>query len=769
MQRYLVFVVWVTSLLLFAHVNTSQVTSTVCEPCAHDHSCGSDECQKKIANCMAAVESGEIHDADQVAGIIPSYLTFDEYRYFSDLIDLVISKEMSHSSSFIDLRAQQTMQGYDYPSARTNCRMFKDQRFFKNSRVEDLLDCAVILLKTNNSDEAFEIVKIAEKKEPSSKDIRGMLLFIDLYPYLEEKKKYEIWPELSSSYEENECDQHFYTNSVLYNCACGLYASLCSISDIPTTFAQRVVMLTEGKPFPSFSAEACGRLLMKVGMWYDAIEKDFNLKNLTASTNITQSEFFSLGVANKLAKIAYSQDRTWEQAQELTRYGFKIAHFRREQSQETAGIVISMGGQVLIAYHGSESCEDWCTDLRLWSVSGNGYGLIDGRVHAGFSDYVKQSWDSLRNALFHGRTTYSAFNPPKIVVIGHSLGGAQAILGSLLLYDFFSDFKPTIYVITFGSPRVMSSTAVTAFPKENIRVIRGHNVVDPAPRFPPYIPWILDYEHVGEEHLIDTFALNPHGLIQWESVFDLSSPLPLGRLLLLILWALIPTIRDLISLSRYKNAKEVQYACQGVAILECMLFLVLTWNCYWMTWILYVAITMQKLEGARKNFPVDLKKEVTLEHVKKYASNRFLAPVLAGVFMLTDWYWSGLYIQIDNHQGDFLFALFAEVVFSFAMILVSLPLKTNKTLYDKKIQANPYIIGFLLLLLAYTHPIVSAFAALIAFYKMFESIRVWLLSSAIVILIWPEWVICQGGRWFGALFTLCVVWMLSPYHQPQQH
>lgn len=805
------FVVFIAYLFLFARINADQAPARTCKACDQDKSFESDDCKKKIDDCANGIVNGTVTDADNVTSIIPSYLSPEKYRYFSDLIDLVISKGIKHFSSLVDLRAQNSLQEYDYNRAQKDCIDLKDDFFLEEARVEDLLNCAVILLQAGNFGEANQLITLSENKNQTNPDVQSMRLFANLYPYLDEKS--EDMPAL-----QNNCDPNSQVESVLFYCACGLYENLSPRTSsgltLPSKYATKALLLAQGESFPSFAAEACGHLLVKVGMWYEAVEKDFNIGNQTAAAQVHQPKFASVGVANKLAKIAYSRDRTWEQAQEMTRYGFKITHFRRKQSQETAGIVIHKENQVWIVYHGSESCEDWCADLKFWTVPGDDYGLQEGRVHAGFSGYVQESWSSLHEILKH-----EVHVNAKVLVIGHSLGGAQAILGALLVRKHFLGLS-VIYVGTFGSPRVMTLEAAEAFDKKdiNILVIRGRNVIDPVPRAPPYIPWFWTYTHVGQEHLIDRFTLNPHGLIQWEKAFDLSSTFPKGRLLLLVLWHIIPAIRDVVLLSYVNTRKNAQVAIQNMALFELILFLLVTWSGNWMTWILRVIICIiifsAKFKLAEEIFDARPQDGITLHNAQDYAFSRILIPIAVGLAMLIDWVCP--WFQIDNDHADFLFAILVEVLLSFVMILVLLPFKAGENLYAppaaaalppagipgfvKKritelvlslgtrvrnlfydpppapapqepppdpVHANPYIIGLLLFLLTYVHPIISAAVAFISFYKMIETNeREVLLSLVIVILavaifIYPvEWVICWGGRWFGALFTLDIVKML---------
>jgi hypothetical protein len=111
-----------------------------------------------------------------------------------------------------------------------------------------------------------------------------------------------------------------------------------------------------------------------------------------------------------------------------------------------------------------------------------------GNVHLGFLEAFQSIRKQIININF---TMYADYD---IVVTGHSLGGALATLtGSM------SVFSNSIYVVTFGSPKVGDRKFMESFNKciDSSRIVFE---ADPVPELPP----LPQYCHVGGELRIDS-------------------------------------------------------------------------------------------------------------------------------------------------------------------------------------------------------------------------------------------------------------------------
>jgi len=141
----------------------------------------------------------------------------------------------------------------------------------------------------------------------------------------------------------------------------------------------------------------------------------------------------------------------------------------------------------ILCFRGSDEAKDWVHDLNVFPGKNRSQG--DGRIHSGFFDHVFQGefWESLIDEL-------NDYQLEKIIVCGHSLGGAAAVISSYYLADHFPGTK--IIPITFGQPAVGDKKFNEGFKKKgNIsRLLRFAHTNDPVVTVSPY-----PYQHFGDE------------------------------------------------------------------------------------------------------------------------------------------------------------------------------------------------------------------------------------------------------------------------------
>lgn len=117
-----------------------------------------------------------------------------------------------------------------------------------------------------------------------------------------------------------------------------------------------------------------------------------------------------------------------------------------------------------------------------------------GRAHWGFNSYHNKAWPAI----------YKTIKPyldkkPQIILVGHSMGGTQAILAALKLSALVP--KDKISVITFGMPPFLSSAAAKNYDKLlGNRTVRIFVSGDPVPTFKSLR--LLKYVHVGKPLLL---------------------------------------------------------------------------------------------------------------------------------------------------------------------------------------------------------------------------------------------------------------------------
>lgn len=151
----------------------------------------------------------------------------------------------------------------------------------------------------------------------------------------------------------------------------------------------------------------------------------------------------------------------------------------KEEIGTPFGFVASTADTQAIVFRGTQTHVEWADDFDCRTVA---FSSVDGHpvyVECGFLTVYKALVGALP-ALDHNK---------KIIVIGHSLGGA---LAQLYAFDQFVNSlneQPTVY--TFGSPRAGGSLFAARFPSMCWRMV---NVGDIVPHTPPEL---FGYCHVG--------------------------------------------------------------------------------------------------------------------------------------------------------------------------------------------------------------------------------------------------------------------------------
>ena len=152
------------------------------------------------------------------------------------------------------------------------------------------------------------------------------------------------------------------------------------------------------------------------------------------------------------------------------------------------GYVKFQDNAIVVSFRGTVDKEDWISNAKLRQRD---YQSCQGcKVHTGFSNYyyaVKLQMLTKVSALAHAHPN------AKVIVTGHSLGGAQATLAAV-------DLTKAGYntdLITYGSPRVgnkqFSEYADETLKGLNLRVTYKNDIVTVTP------PQSTGYWHVGQE------------------------------------------------------------------------------------------------------------------------------------------------------------------------------------------------------------------------------------------------------------------------------
>jgi triacylglycerol lipase len=179
---------------------------------------------------------------------------------------------------------------------------------------------------------------------------------------------------------------------------------------------------------------------------------------------------------------------------------FKLKGRFENKGTDTQGIFGVTKNALILAFRGSEEtgAADWITDLNLipanYPYSGENNSAI--KVHAGFIE----AYQSVRDAMYQ---TAKESPLKQIICTGHSLGGSLATLCALDIRSNLPDKQVSCY--TYGSPKVGNPDFVKVYNQHVPQTFRFVNGPDVIPTIPPDVPFLVDYEHVGNlYHIGDT-------------------------------------------------------------------------------------------------------------------------------------------------------------------------------------------------------------------------------------------------------------------------
>jgi triacylglycerol lipase len=142
---------------------------------------------------------------------------------------------------------------------------------------------------------------------------------------------------------------------------------------------------------------------------------------------------------------------------------------------------------------------------------------LKGRVHTGFWRYADMLWEDGKDGEPGIKTVLGGLMAAKkrpIMVAGHSLGGAAAVLGAMRVISLFETDEVLSQLVTFGQPRCvghqLAQRLTDTLGPRYCRVVRGVDIV-------PMVPPSVGYAHAGQLYYInedETIVRNPSWLKQ---------------------------------------------------------------------------------------------------------------------------------------------------------------------------------------------------------------------------------------------------------------
>ncbi|KAG2227715.1 hypothetical protein INT45_004757 [Circinella minor] len=144
---------------------------------------------------------------------------------------------------------------------------------------------------------------------------------------------------------------------------------------------------------------------------------------------------------------------------------------------------------IIVVFRGSVSLNNWVADLTAILVNYPSVPLA--RVHSGFLN----SWEDCKSTVTKTvKSELQAHPDYKLVITGHSLGGAVAVLSAL---DFYSDGIKDLELFTQGQPRVGNRQLAQHIIDTGITFKRAVHARDLVPHVPDSL---VGFEHAGEEY-----------------------------------------------------------------------------------------------------------------------------------------------------------------------------------------------------------------------------------------------------------------------------
>lgn len=206
--------------------------------------------------------------------------------------------------------------------------------------------------------------------------------------------------------------------------------------------------------------------------------------------------------AAKLANAAYGYDGGLESIEDTT---VKLALIDSEGQKR--GFISENDDFIVIAIAGTKSTQDFITDAQFVKQDAVFCGQLLS-IHSGFL----QEFESIRVLLDNYFSYRKKTDIRKVIVTGHSLGGAVATLIALHLVETRPSIVLNIY--TFGSPRVGSWELKHLYNKmcpNTLRVVHDKDIV---PKVPKLFYWHVNtLLHLNLDGSVITFYRRINAII----------------------------------------------------------------------------------------------------------------------------------------------------------------------------------------------------------------------------------------------------------------
>ncbi|CAM0944990.1 unnamed protein product [Alopecurus aequalis] len=171
---------------------------------------------------------------------------------------------------------------------------------------------------------------------------------------------------------------------------------------------------------------------------------------------------------------------------------------------------------IAIVLRGTATCLEWAENLRatLDPLDGKDAGAGDAKVARGFRSLYKTAGEKVKSlsedVMDEVRRLMEKYKGEElsITVVGHSLGGALALLVADEIATTVPD-APPVAVVSFGGPKVGNAAFAEKLKKSGkvnvLRIVNAGDMVTKVPGVAPRLPLTKEqYQHVGAELRIDS-------------------------------------------------------------------------------------------------------------------------------------------------------------------------------------------------------------------------------------------------------------------------
>jgi hypothetical protein len=150
----------------------------------------------------------------------------------------------------------------------------------------------------------------------------------------------------------------------------------------------------------------------------------------------------------------------------------------------TTGFIIANKPQksIVLSYKGSKNTVNWIMNLQsTYTNLTLDKPFENAKIHTGFHEMANSLYNQTKENLQKSIAKYPDY---KIIVTGHSMGGALAVLNTLqLVLDKVLTWDK-VTVVTFGQPRVGNKDFVNYMDSQAASITRVNREGDPVPTMP---------------------------------------------------------------------------------------------------------------------------------------------------------------------------------------------------------------------------------------------------------------------------------------------